>query len=208
VTDAIDEQWKNGHFAGLILLGRPQDVAALRKLLPKRLDDLVVGTATHAVPERPEDVAEEVGRLVHDWEAENERRILAELNERWKQGHLVANGPTEVLDALQQGRAVQVLFGARRDIPGARCTDCYYRFGAPVAVCPYCQGRCQSVNAVQDMLRLALRHRVDVHFFRTHEPGKDPLEPAGGVAAMVRAPANWAPDAEAARASEGHAGVV
>lgn len=203
VADAVGEHWKNGDFAGLILLGHSQDLAALRKLLPKRLDALVVGTATHAMPRRPEDLTEDVSRLVNDWEAEHERRLLAELNERWKQDHRAANGATEVLDALQQGRAVQVLFGARRDIPGARCMDCRYRFGAPVAVCPYCQGRCQLVNAVQDILRLAMRHRVDVHLFRVQAQG-DPLEPVGGVAALVRAASNWAPEAQAARASEGH----
>lgn len=202
VAEAIGDQWEDGHYAGLVLLGHSQVVAALRKLLPKGLDALVVGTATHAMTEHPEDLTEVVSRLVSDWETEQERRILAELNERWKQDHLVANGATEVLDALQQGRAVQVLFGARRDIPGASCMDCGYRLGAPVAVCPYCQGHCRTVNAVQEILRLAMRHRVDVHLFRVRAPG-DPLEPAGGVAALVRADSNWVP--KPARASEEHA---
>lgn len=207
VADSIGDRWNDGHFAGLILFGHSQDVAALRKLLPRELDALVVGTATHAMPRRPEDLIEDASRLVSDWEAEHERRILAELNERWKQDHRVANGATEVLDALQQGRAVQVLLGTRRDIPGARCTDCGYRFGAPVAVCPYCQGSCRAVNAVQDIMRLAMRHRVDVHRFHVDAQG-DPLGQAGGVAALIRAASNWAPEAEAPRASEGHAQIV
>jgi len=155
----------------------------------------------------PNELTEDVSRLVSDWRAEQERRILAELNERWKQNHLVANGATEVLDALQQGRAAQVLIGTRRDLLGAHCMDCDYRFGTPVAVCPYCQGRCRSVNALQDIMRLAIRHRVPVHLFRA--PAKlDPLEQAGGVAALLRAEANWAPNAKVAQESEGHAQVV
>jgi peptide subunit release factor 1 (eRF1) len=207
VAGALAEAWKDNHFAGLILLGPSQDTAALRKHLPKELDALVVGEAPHAMTARPEDLGDVIGRLLGDWQAKRERQILAELNERWKRDHLVANGPTEVLDAMQQGRAVQVLIGNRRDLPGARCQDCGYRFGAPVEACPYCQGRCRAVNATQDILRLALRHRVPVHLFRT--PAKDdPIARAGGVAALLRAEANWAPNAKVAQESEGHPQVV
>jgi hypothetical protein len=107
-----------------------------------------------------------------------------------------------VLDALQQGRAVQVLLGARRDVPGAHCPDCGYRFGAPVGVCPYCNGRCRPVNAVQDVMRLAMRHGIAVHLFR-YPPDRDPIQRSGGIAALLRAPANWAPNARTAGAAEG-----
>ena len=46
------------------------------------------------------------------------RELLAELRERWRRDHLVAGGPTEVLDALQQGRAGEIIFGTRRDMRG------------------------------------------------------------------------------------------
>jgi protein required for attachment to host cells len=207
VADAVVAQWNDGQYAGLILLGRTQDIAALRKLLPRPLDEAVVGEAAHAMTTRPDDLTEDVNRLVADWQAERERKILAELNERWKQDHLVGNGATEVLDALQQGRAAQVLIGHRRDVPGAHCTSCGYRFGAPVAVCPYCQGHCRTINAVQDILRLSMRHRVPVHLFHA-SPKDDPIERAGGVVALLRAPANWAPHAKAARGGDGHAQAV
>src|SRR5947207_10940059 len=125
VAEAIGEQGKTSNFAGLILLGQSQDIAAVRTLLPKELDIPVVGEAAHAMyAALPDDLTEDVSRLVNDWQAEHERQILAELNERRKRDHLVANGATEVLDALQQGRAAQVLIGTRRDIPGAHCMDC------------------------------------------------------------------------------------
>src|SRR5262249_30294426 len=124
VADAVVARWNDGQYAGLILLGRTQDIAALRKLLPRQLDEAVVGEAARALTTRPDDRTEDVHRLVGGWQAERERKILAELNERWKQDHLVGNGATEVLDSLQQGRATQVLIGHRRDVPGAHCTSC------------------------------------------------------------------------------------
>ena len=166
-----------------------------------------MGEATRAMTTRPDDLTEDVSRLVDEWRARREREILAELNERWKQNHRVANGPTDVLDALQQGRATQILLGRRRDIPGAAATSCGYRLGAPVAFCPYCQGHCRGVNAVQDIMRLSMRHRIPVRRL-SGEAGHDPLESAGGVVAMLRAEANWAPNKEAAQASEGHMQAV
>jgi peptide subunit release factor 1 (eRF1) len=202
VADAIDKQWNDGDFAGLILLGPKQDLAAVRKLLPRQIDERVVGEAAHATTTRPDDLTEDVSRMIADWRGRRDHKILAELTERWKRNHLVANGATDVLDALQQGRTTQVLLGRRLDIPGAHCTNCGYRFGSPVAVCPYCQGHCRTVNAVQDILRLSIRHRVPVQRLQV-EPAKDALERAGGVVAMLRAAANWAPDQETARATEG-----
>jgi protein required for attachment to host cells len=207
LAGAIGEQWAKNDYAGLILLGQSQHTSVVRKLLDRELEALVVGEAPHAMTTRPDDLADDVNRLVDDWHARRERDILTELNERWTQNHMVANGPTDVLDALQQGRAVQVLLGTRRDLPGAHCTNCGYRLGAPVAVCPYCQARCRSVNAIQGIMRLAMRHRVPVVLL--HPAAKsDPLEKAGGVAAFLRAEANWAPSAEVARQTEGHTQAV
>jgi len=148
-----------------------------------------------------------VSRLVDDWQSERQRQVLAEFHERLKEKHLVANGATEVLDALQQGRATQILFGTRRDIPGARCPDCGYRFGAPIEACVYCGAICQSVNAAQDIFRLAVRHRIPILLLRV-PASDDPLEPANGVAALLRARDNWAPNAKVAQQSSEHAEAV
>ena len=79
------------------------------------------------------------------------------------------------------------------------------RFGAPVGTCVYCQAKCGRINAVQEILRMALRHHVPVHLFRRGNGGTpDPLAQAGGVSALLRAEANWAPDSTTAKASEGH----
>lgn len=203
VAAAIADRWKVGAFAGLILLGQPAIRAAVRRLLPKELSNGVVEEAEQTMTSRPADVADDVARAMERWRAGRERRLLAELQERWKEDHLVADGPTAVLDALQQGRATQVIIGSRRDLPGAACTSCDYRLGAPVATCPYCQGECRPVNAVQEILRMALRHRVPVHLF-DHNLTEDPLARAGGVAALLRAEANWAPDSATALATQGH----
>ena len=74
VADALEQQWNDGDFAGLILLGRTQEIPALRKLLSRQIEELVVGEATRAMTTRPDDLTEDVSRLVDEWRARRERR--------------------------------------------------------------------------------------------------------------------------------------
>ncbi|MBX6313480.1 MAG: host attachment protein [Isosphaeraceae bacterium] len=203
VAAMIDDHFRTGRFTGLILLGHHEITGPLRKMLHRETQAAVVEAAHQAMTDKSHEVADEVARALKRWHSERDQQVLAELTERWKEHHLVADGATNVLDALQQGRAAQVIIGRRRDLPGARCFDCNYRFGAPVGRCPYCNGVCHTVNAVQEIMRLALRHRVPVHLFPRNLKD-DPLERAGGVSALLRAEANWAPDAATAQASQGH----
>jgi hypothetical protein len=179
-----------GTFDGLILLGQPPITAAVRRLLPRGLDQTVVEEAAVAMSDADSTVADEVQRVLAE---RNRRRIestFSELSDRWKEHHHVANGPTEVLDALQQGRATRILIGQRRDLPGASCPTCRYRFGAPIGLCVYCQSPTRSVNAVQEILRLAMRQRVPVQLL---EPNGtiQPLWPFGEVVALTRAEDHW-----------------
>lgn len=205
VCETIRAHWAGGSFRGLFLLGQPQVTGPLRKLLPRELASAVVGEAHHAMTTRGSDLAEETTRMVERYQADRGAAALAELKERWARRHRVAGGTTDVLDALQQGRAERVFLGTRRDLAGALCHACRYHLGAPVGVCPYCGGPTRPVNAVQDVMKLAMRHRVPVQLIRNAGEKDDPMSAFGGVAALLLAEANWAPDRAVAAASEGHA---
>ncbi|MBY0398478.1 MAG: hypothetical protein K2X91_18690, partial [Thermoleophilia bacterium] len=69
---------------------------------------------------------------------------------------------------------------------------------------PYCGESTRVVNALQEVMKMAMRHRVPVTVCRRPADKDDPIAPMGGVAALLVAPANWAPDAAAAAASQGH----
>lgn len=203
VAGHIDARWRAGDFAGLILFGHSQITGPLRTLLGKEAAHAVVEESPLAMNGSKTDIAGHVADAVGRWRTAREADLLRELAARWKENHLIANGPTDVLDALQQGRATQVVIGGRRDMPGARCVACGYRFGAPSRTCAYCQGPCHNVNAVQEIMRMALRHKVPVELLH-RENGDDPTAKVGGVVALLRAAANWAPDPTTAQASMGH----
>jgi protein required for attachment to host cells len=205
VAGAVRDHWANGHFTGLILLGQPHITGPLRKALPRNVESAVVGEAQHAMTTRADDLADDVDAMGAAFQSRREAELMADVRNRWKEKHRVAAGPTEVLGALQQGRAERVALGNRRDLPGARCAECDYRFGAPVGTCPYCGVATRPINAVQDIMKMAMRHRVPVHVVRRPADKDDALAPYNGVVALLLAEANWAPGRATAEASEGHA---
>jgi peptide subunit release factor 1 (eRF1) len=204
VAETVRSHWLGHDYAGLILLGQPPITAALRHHLPRELASSVIAEAPHAMTAEPFELTAHVTPLIERCGSEREERLLAEVRERSNRKHLVAIGPTDVLDALQQGRVTQIVLGPRTDIAGARCKNCNYRLGAPVRTCPYCEGPTRSVNAVQDLLVMAMRHRVPVQIVGRVQEKESPLGAIGDVVALLRAEANWAPDRATAEASEGH----
>jgi len=193
VAETIRGHWQAHAFAGVIVLGQPPITGALRRLLFKDVAAAVVAEGPHAMTTEADGLTADVAPMIERAQAEREGALIAQLRERCKEKHLVAVGPTDVLDALQQGRATEILLGNRTDMPGARCENCNYRLGAPVKTCPYCGGNTRWVNAAQDLLRMAMRHKIPVHVLRRASAKDDPLAPLNGVAAFVRAEANWAP---------------
>jgi protein required for attachment to host cells len=193
-AETLATHYDGGRFDGLILLGQPPVTAALRRLLPRALDQTVVEEASLAMSDADSTVAQEVHRVLDHRNNRRTQVMLEELADRWKENHHVANGPTDVLDALQQGRATQILIGQRRDLPGASCPTCRYRFGAPIGLCVYCQSPTRAVNAVQEILKLAMRQRVPVQLLEP-DGTNHPLWPFGEVVALTRADAHWAASA-------------
>jgi hypothetical protein len=205
VAGIISEHYRAVPYTGLILLGQASTTSAVRRLLHKEAASAVVLEHSQSMRPKPKagDVEDDVARAMEQWRSDERSRLLGELKQRWAQGHLVANGPTEVLDALQQGRAVEIIFGPDRAMPGARCSSCGYRFGAPTVQCVYCGGRTSSVDAAQEIMRMALRQRMaSVHLLdRPNGREADPLERSNGVAALLRAEANWTPNEASTRSN-------
>src|SRR4051794_7586926 len=84
---------------------------AMRQLLPKQLTAALVEVEPHAATVSPDEVSAEVARAVEAWHAGRDAEVAHELAQRRKEDHLLAQGPTSVLDALQQGRASSVIVG-------------------------------------------------------------------------------------------------
>ena len=200
-AEAVASHWKTHDFAGLILLGQPPVTSALKKLLPREVASAVTGEAPHAMRpakgRRPD--RDGVGQIVESGARPSPGAAA------WGPRRLPRAGQGEAPGRRRRHRGPRrlaagarhrdpPLSASRADIPARPLAqNCNYRLGAPVRTCPSCDGPTRPVNAVQDILRMAMRHRVPVHTLRPPSAKDDPLAFCNGVASLLRAEANWAP---------------
>ncbi len=115
---------------------------------------------------RPEDLADDVSRLIQDDRgaarpgASPNSAIAGSRSTWWPTARPTCSTPSSRAGQPRSSWA------AAATLSGAICRDCHYRLGAATGVCPYCQGMCRPVNAAQEILRMAMRHRVPVRIFK------------------------------------------
>ena len=139
----------------VVLLGTEENVAHVRRVLPRELLDRVAHTESVPV-DAP--VSEVLARLapVLDAGAERETRdLVLTLRERSATGHHATTGVQRTLSALQKGAVEAVVLdgeGAR----GARCTRCGFLFSSTPAACPFDGAPVEGgVAVVEEAIRLA-----------------------------------------------------
>jgi peptide subunit release factor 1 (eRF1) len=189
LVDRIEKAWAGHPFRGILLLGEHEVLGQLRGRLPSRLAGAVGHEAPLPWAEKPLGPNGEVRALLEGAERAEDARILARLKERVEEGHGIAAGPEEVLDALQSGRVGPrghgyLVVGPDPQEAVARCTACRSLFTDMPATCPRCQAPCADANLWEEVLLLALRHNLTVHCVKAD----DTLTRLGGMAAVLPRP--------------------
>jgi peptide subunit release factor 1 (eRF1) len=184
LVDRIEKEWDRHSYSGLLLLGPHTVLEQVRNALPSRLQARVVREVPESWYERPAEIAASINELVLRAFAEDEAKALNELWDRLAEKRAVATGPLEVLVALQSGRIGPdghgfLVLGPDPRETGGRCTQC--RALAPDAppTCPRCQAKCVVGNLWEEVLLMALRHRIAVHIVED----ADRLAAYGGIVA-------------------------
>jgi len=184
----VEEAWGEYRYQGIILLGEHEVLEQFRKMLPARLSLRVVHEAPQAWTENQGEIDEEVRAMLKTAQADEERRVLAELDRRLHEAAAVAAGPQEVINSLRDGQVAALILGPDPGAPASHCTGCHALFAAIHAVCPYCHTPCRTGNLWQEVLALAVSHGVWVHRVQPSAT----LAHHGGIAALlVRDEPQW-----------------
>ena len=172
----------HGRLRGLVLAGPKDAKTAFEKYLPADLHKLVVARI-----DEPVDIAS--GTMVHDAEglvSEHGKvlssEVMARLTSEVLRGGLATYGYDQVREAVTEGRADILIVQAGLATPGWRCEHCRgFGTGAPPA-CPSCGKDVFFVDAVEELVELALDMRTQVEF----QPPDCGIHELGGVAALLR----------------------
>ena len=167
----------------LILAGTEKNVARFQELLSHRLRAMVVGRFAAGANATPAEISEKALKLARQ-AATNEAQTLADqvVTTVHKGGSAVA-GLAEVLTAVQDGRALQVVVLADFSHPAYRFVDSGYILLDLGDDKELGSGRVQELpDAVESVLRRAMAQGIGVTILDQH----DGLAKLGKIAAFTR----------------------
>ena len=182
----LERGWAGGSYAGLLLFGPHPMLELIRAALPPRLRARVERETPEAWSDRPAEVEAAIQETALRAFAQDEAQALEGLWDRLATGRAVATGPAAVLEALEGGRLAPggygylVLGPDPRETVG-RCTRCHALAADAPPTCPRCQAPCRRGNLWEEVLLMALRHGIAVHF--VDDPTK--LAPYEGIVAAL-----------------------
>lgn len=183
VAEATEDFCDNHGCRRLVLGGTEANVSQFMDILPKAIQDRVIGT----FPIDPDATVGEVQArsmdLIEDVAEKREKELVDEVIAGWKRGSGAVAGLSDTLVALQEHRAGVLLVAAGYEASGYRCQSCRYLMLTERDECPLCGGTVEHVeDLVETMTHRALEQGVDVEIVR----GNQQLEEAGSAGAILR----------------------
>lgn len=183
IAEATEAFVNNSGCRRLVLAGTEANVSQFLDVLPRTVEDRVIGSFTvdpsapvSEVQARSMDLIEEVARK-REWE------LVDDMLAGWKRGSGAMVGISDTLAALQEHRIGTLLVAAGYEASGYRCQSCRYLMLTEREECPLCGGTVEYVEDLVDtMTHRALEQGVDVEIVR----GNEKLEEAGSVGALLR----------------------
>ena len=182
-AELAEEFYRTNDTRYLLLAGTEKNVARFEDLLSHRLRSMVAGHFPVEANATPVEISEKALKLVLQAGANEAMRLADEVvTTVYKEGNAVA-GLAEVLTAVQDGRAMQVIVLEDYSQPAYRFVDSGYILLDLDDAQELGSGRVQELpDAVDSVLRRALLQGIDVTILEHH----DGLEKIGKIAAFTR----------------------
>lgn len=171
-----------GRLRGIVLAGPKDAKAEFRRYLPAELDKLVIGMLTEP-SDVPDGTAVRAAEdIVDSREAGKHRELVAKLHDGILGRGLATYGFEEVRRATLDGRADTLLVQKGLSLKGWRCErDRGFGAGA-MALCPVCGSPPLEVDAVEELVELAMDRGTRVEFVEA-DGG---IAQLGGIGALLR----------------------
>jgi peptide subunit release factor 1 (eRF1) len=183
VAEATESFSESSGCHRLVLGGTEANVSQFLDVLPKALQDTVIGTFTVDFNAPVGEIQTRSMELIEERAEEREEELVDELIAGWKRGSGATAGLSDTLAALQEHRPWILLVSAGYEASGYRCRNCRYLMLVESEECPLCSGEVEPVeDLVDSMAHRALEQGVEVEIVR----GSQKLEEAGSIGALLR----------------------
>lgn len=142
---------------GRIVIGGPVEATSVfTATLPKRIQQMIIGTISSPVDASMERLADEVKAVQERAEQQDEAKIVDGMITAAMKGDRAVLGISETLDAIQEGRVYRMVVAHDFRAEGKECSECHVLVSETNEWCSFCEGK---LEAIPDLINRA-SHRV------------------------------------------------
>ncbi len=167
----------------LVLAGADPTVAQFRDLLPKDLQEKVIGTIgldpdTSSAPE----IWERAFQVLQQAEEKRKAALVESVFTAAGKGREGVVGLDETLSVAHEGRVRVLIIDRDYHAPGYRCTGCGLLTTQPIETCPFCGGSLAEIpDAAEEAVTRVIEEGGEIEVIDNH-----PALKQAGVAALLR----------------------
>lgn len=171
-----------GRLRGIVLAGPKDAKVEFVKYIPEELRRMVVGVIVEPADAPDGSVVRAADEVVRSGEPARESALMDRLRGGILRHGLAAYGFDEVQRATAGGRADMLLLQKGLSIKGWRCEHCRAFGAGEPAQCPVCGQKPLQVDAVEELVELAMDKGTRVEFLA----GEGGIAQLGGIGALLR----------------------
>lgn len=172
-----------GRCGRIILGGTEQTVAQFQEMLPKDLQEQVVGSFPAVMTASETEVLDPSLKIIAEVEREREKELVESAITAAAKGGAGVIGLADTLGAVYEGRVHILLVAEGYRAAGYRCQQCGYIAAQAKKKCPFCGSR---VEQIDDAVDLIVRGVIDQGGQVEVVRDSPALEKAGHIGALLR----------------------
>ena len=190
---SLDQALSAGGYGHLILAGNPQMCAAVRKVLPRKLADMLIDSVPAGAGDRVSDIVSSTLLTFLEHEEEESQAVAEKLIRQIHTHGLAVAGARASMDALKAAQADFLIVLKSYDAgQGWECRECgKLEFDLPRPnKCPACgTSRIRDFDIRGELVRLAEQQQIGIEVVEHN----DSLMSLGGIGCLLRyrAPGNY-----------------
>ncbi|MBI4689691.1 MAG: hypothetical protein HY754_05445 [Nitrospirae bacterium] len=167
----------------MILGGSEETVVRVREMLPRPIDQKVMGIFHTEMFANNNEIFEKVKPVIAEFENKRQRITVSDMLTMANKGENAVIGIEDTLNALQEGRVMRLVFVKDLKDSGYVCGNCGYLTKQKVSDCPYCKGDIDQVPYLVDLAaQKAVENGAQVEIIYDNKE----LLNAGGIGAFLR----------------------
>lgn len=183
VVEAIGGFCEGNGCTRLVLGGTDDTLSRLYDMLPKALQDNVIGSFNVDMGASGVEVQARSMEVIEEVAQQREVELVEELEAGWRRGSGAVVGLSDTLAALQEHRARVLLIAAGYEESGYRCPSCRYLALNETGECPLCGTTMEHVeDIVETLVHRALEQGTTVEVVRDNQQ----LDKMGAMGALLR----------------------